>query len=61
MNRRQAHFESVLKAGGRIAGPKMADAVSPTDIFGDSEGCLSRSKQEHSELAASALFDSPIL
>ena len=78
VNRRQAHFESVLKAGGRIAGPtvecgelntkpmaiaanKMSDAGSQTDILGDSEGCQSGSKQEHTELAASDLFNSPIL
>ena len=64
VNRSQVHFESVLKAGGRIAGPKvecgelntkpmvmasnkMSDAGSQTDILGDSEGCLSGNKQEH--------------
>ena len=78
VNRQQAHFESVLKAGGTIAGltedrgelntkpmaiaaNKMSDAGSQTDILGDSEGCLSGSKQEHAELAASDLFNSPIL
>ena len=65
-----------MKAGGRIAGPKvecgelnikpmatnkMSDAGSHTDILGDSEGCLSGSKQMHTDLAASDLFDSPIL
>ena len=76
--RRQAHFESVLRAGGRIAGPKvecgesntklmakatniMSDAGSQTDIIGDSEGCLSGNKQEHTELSASDLFNSPVL
>ena len=66
VNMRQAHFESVLKAGGRIAGPKvecgelntkptamalnkMSDAGSHTSILGDSEGCLSGSKLEHTE------------
>ena len=70
VNRRQALFESVLKTGGRIAGPKvecdklntkpmaiaanrMSDAGSQTDISG--------SKQEHTELSASDLFNSPIL
>ena len=67
VNMRQAHFESVLKAGGRIAGPKvecgklntkpmamvsnkMSDAGSQTDILGDSEGCLSGSKLEHTDI-----------
>ena len=75
---RQAHFESVLKAGGRIAGSKvecgelntkpmamtsnkMSDAGSQTDILGDSEGCLSGSKLEHTDIAASDLFNSPIV
>ena len=78
VNMRQAHFESVLKAGGRIAGPKvecgelntkptamasnkMSDAGSQTDILGDIEGYLSGSNQEHTELAASDLFNSPLL
>ena len=78
VNMRQAHFESVLKAGGRIAGPrvecgelntkpmamasnKMSDAGSQTDILGDSEGCLSGSKLEHTDIAASDLFNSPII
>ena len=78
VNMRQAHFESVLKAGGRIAGPKvecgelntkpmamalnkMSDVGSQTDILGDTEGCLSGSKQENTDLAASDLFNSPIL
>ena len=78
VNMRQAHFESVLKAGGRIAGPKvecgelntkpmamasnkMSDAGSQTDILGDSEGCLSGSKLEHTDIAASDLFNSPIV
>ena len=67
VNMRQAHFESVLKAGGRIAGPKvecgelntkpmamasnkMSDAESQTDILGDSDGCLSGSKLEHTDI-----------
>ena len=78
VNRRQAYFESVLKAGGRIAGPKvecgelntkpmaiaankLSNAWSQTDILGDSEGCMSGSKQQHTELAASDLFNSPLL
>ena len=78
VNMRQAHFESVLKAGERIAGPKvecgelntkpmamasnkMSDAGSQTDILGDSEGCLSGSKLEHTDIAASDLFNSPIV
>ena len=32
---------------------KMSDAGSQTDILGDSEGCLSGSKHELTELAAS--------
>ena len=73
---RLAHFESVLKAGGRITGPKvecgelntkpmdsnkMSDAGSQTDILGDNEGCLSGSKQEHTDLAASDFVNSLIL
>ena len=78
VNRRHAHLESVLKAGGRIVGPtvecgqlntkpmvmasnKTLDAGSQNDILGHSDGCLSGSKQEHTELAASDLFNSPIL
>ena len=78
VNMRQARFESVLKAGGRIAGPKvecgelntksmamasnkMSDAGSQTDILGDSEGCLSGSKLEHTDMAVSDLFNSPIV
>ena len=78
VNMRQAHFESVLKAGGRIAGPKvecgelntkpmamasnkMSDAGSQTDILGDSEGRLSGSKLEHIDIAASDLFNSPMV
>ena len=76
VNMRQTHFESVLKVGGRIAGPKvewgelntksmasnkMSDAGSQTDILGDSEGCQSGGKQEHTDLAASDLVNSPIL
>ena len=76
MNRRQSHFESVLRSGGRIAGPegecgalntkpmaiatiKTFDVESQTDIFSDSERCLSRSKQEHTKLAVSNLFNNP--
>ena len=40
---------------------QMSDAGSQTDILGDSEGCLSGNKQEHTELAAFDLFNSPIL
>ena len=75
---RQAHFESVLKAGWRISGPKVEcgelkpkpmtmasnkkpDAGSQPDILGDSEGCLSGRKLEHTDLAASDLFNSPIV
>ena len=78
VNMRQAHFESILKAGGRIAGPKvecgelntkpmaivsnkMSDAGNQTDIPGDSEGCLSGRKLEHTDIAASDLFSSPIV
>ena len=78
VNMRQAHFESVLKAGGRNAGPKvecgelntkpmamasnkMSDVGSQTDILGDSEGCLSGRKLEHTDIAASDLFNSPIV
>ena len=74
VNMRQAHFASVLKAGGRIAGPKvecgelnsnrwlwMSDAGSQTDILGVSEGCLLGSKLEHTDIAASDLFNSPIV
>ena len=78
VNMRQAHFESVQKAGGRITEPtvecgelntksmamasnKMSDAGSQTDILGDSEGCLSGSKLEHTDIAASDLFNSPIV
>ena len=32
-----------------------------SDILGDSERCLSENKHEHTELAASDLFNSPIL
>ena len=77
VNMRQAHFESVLKAGGRIAGPKvesgelntkpmamasnkMSDAGSQTDILGDSDGRLSGSKLEHTDIAAAVLFNSPM-
>ena len=78
VNMSQAHFESVLKAGGRIAGPKvecgelntkpmamasnkMSDAGSQTDILGHSEGRLSGSKLEHIDIAASDLFNSPMV
>ena len=37
----------------------MSDAGSQTDIVGDSEGCRSGSKQEHTQLAASDLFNNP--
>ena len=78
VNMRQAHFESVLKAGGKIAGPKveccelntkpmamasnkMSDAGSQTDILGDGGGRLSGSKLEHTDIAASDLFNSPMV
>ena len=38
---------------------KMSDAGSQTDILGDSEGCLLRSKQKHTKLVASDLVNSP--
>ena len=44
-----------------MAANKMSDAESQMDILGDSEGCLSGSKQGHTEIAASGLFNSPIL
>ena len=44
-----------------MASNKMSDAGSQTDILGDSEGCLSGSKLEHTDLAASELFNSPIV
>ena len=40
---------------------KMSDAGSQTDIFGDSDGRLSGSKLEHTDIAASDLFNSPII
>ena len=66
-NMRQTHFESVLKAGGRIVGSKvecgelnikpmvmvsnkMSDAGSQTDILSDSEGRLSGSKPEQTDI-----------
>ena len=49
------------KTDGCIAANKMSDAGSQTYILGDSEGYLFGSKQEHTELAASDLFNSPIL
>ena len=78
VNMRQAHFESVLKAGGKIAGPKvecgelntkpmamasnkMSDAGSQTDILGDGERRLSGSKLERTDIAASDLFNSPMV
>ena len=42
-----------------IATNKMSDAGSQSDILRDSEGCLSGSKQEHTKLAASDLFNNP--
>ena len=44
-----------------MSGNKISDAESQTDILGDSEGCLSRNRQEHTELAESNLFNSPVL
>ena len=40
---------------------KMSDAGSQTGILGDSKGCLSGSKQEHTYLTASDIFNIPIL
>ena len=42
-----------------MATNKMSDAASQTDIIGDGEGCLSKSKQEHTELAVSDIFNNP--
>ena len=39
----------------------MSDAGSQTDILGNSEGCLTGNKQEHTELAAFYLFNRPDL
>ena len=39
----------------------MSDAGSQTDILNNNEGCLLGSEQKHTELAASGLFNSPIL
>ena len=39
----------------------MSDAGGQTDILGDSEGCLSGSKLEHTYIATSDLFNSPIV
>ena len=78
VNMRQAHFESVLSAGGRMAGPKvecgklntklmamdsnkMWDTGSQTYILGNSEGRLSGSKLEHTDIAAYHLFNSPMV
>ena len=44
-----------------MATNKMSDVGSQTDILGDSEGCLSGNKQEHTELGAAYLFNSPVL
>ena len=44
-----------------MASNKMLDAGSHTAILGDSEGCLSGSKLEHTDIAASDLFNSPIV
>ena len=44
-----------------MASNKMSDAGSQTDILGDSEGCLSGSKLKHTYLAASDLFNNPIV
>ena len=44
-----------------MASNKMSDAGSQTNILGDSEGCLSGSKLEHTDIAASDLFNSPIV
>ena len=42
-----------------MATNKMSDAASQTDIIGDGEGCLSKSKQEHTKLAVSDIFNNP--
>ena len=44
-----------------MASNKISDAVSQTDILDDTEGCLSGSKLEHTNIAASDLFNSPIV
>ena len=44
-----------------MASNKMSDSWSQTDILGDSEGCLSGSKLEHTDIAASDLFNSQIV
>ena len=44
-----------------MASNKMSDAGSQTNILGDGEGCLSGSKLEHTDIAASDLFNSPIV
>ena len=44
-----------------MASNKMSDAGSQTDILGDSEGCLSGRKLEHTYIAATDLFNSPIV
>ena len=40
---------------------KMSDAGCQADILGDGEGCLSGSKPEHTDIAASDLFNSLIV
>ena len=42
-----------------IATNKMSDAGSKIDIIGDNEGCMPGSKQDHTKLAASDLFNNP--
>ena len=44
-----------------MASNKMSDAGSQTDTLGDSEGCLLGSKLEHTDIAASDSFNSPIV
>ena len=44
-----------------MASNKMSDTGSQTDILGDSGGCLLGSKLEHTDIAASDLFNSPIV
>ena len=63
VNMRQAHFESVLKAGGRIAGPKVECGELNTKPMAMASNTMSDvgSKLEHTNLDASDLFNSPIV
>ena len=44
-----------------MASNKMSESGSQTDILGDSDGYQSGSKLEHTDIAASDLFNSPIV